>query len=478
MKKSIIKNYLYNSGYQILALLVPLITTPYVSRILGADNIGIYEYVYAISQYFVLFGCIGLNVYGQREIAYCGNDTTRRSKVFFELVILRLITMCLAIVSFTIVAFFSSYRTYYFLSLFTLGASLIDISWLYQGLEEFKITVTRNIIVKLIGVAIIFLFVKSESDLWIYFLSHSLTLFLGNLTLWMHLNKYVDFRIKLNFDIVKHIKGTLILFFPQIAVSVYTILDKTMLGALVNTTQVGYYSQSEKIVKIAMTVVTSMGVVMLPRVSKYYAENNQRAIKESIYKSARFVFFLSLPMVFGIVAVAKFFVPWFYGGGYEPVITLLPIISPVILIIGLSNVLGTQYLIPVQKQKEYTISICCGAITNFILNMILIRYMEAIGASIATVCAEVVVTIVQMNYVKKDFSILKLISQMRNYLVSSIIMFIIVKIIQVKLGMGTISLLTQCIMGVFVYTIMLLILKDAFFKEYLDKLIWRYRSLK
>lgn len=477
-KKSVLKNYIYNSGYQILALIVPLITTPYVSRVLGADNIGIYEYVHSIAQYFILFGCLGLNLYGQREIAYCGDDKNRRSKVFWELLVLRLVTVGIATLGFLILAQFSGYRIYYYYAVSTLVASMIDISWLFQGREEFRVTVIRNTIVKLLGVVIILVFVRSKDDLWIYFMAHCLTMLIGNLTLWVSFRKFVYKKPTGNLEIVHHLKGTLALFAPQIAVSVYTILDKTMLGYFANTTQVGYYSQSEKIVKIAMTIVTSMGVVMLPRVSRLFAENDKEGIQKSIYRSARFVFFMSLPLIFGLIAISKVFVPVFYGPGYDPVIILLPIISPIIMIIGLSNVVGTQYLVPVKKQKEYTTSIICGSIVNFILNLSLIGSLQAIGVSIATVCSELVVTGVQFYFVRKEFSIKKIINQAWIYIVGSAIMLVVVKTIQQFMPINVWSLSIQIVLGAAVYFAFLLIIKDEFVVTQLHKVTLKIKKTK
>ena len=473
MKKSVIKNYFYNSGYQLLALLVPLITTPYVSRVLGADNIGIYEYIYSIGQYFVLFGCLGLNLYGQREIAYCGDNYEKRSTVYSELLIIRAVTMGCAIALYLITAQFSQYKIYYYYSLFTLLASLIDISWLYQGLEDFKVTVLRNATVKILGVIVILTCVKSKNDLWIYFLSHSLTLLVGNATMWFHKRKYVSFHWAISLNIIKHVKGTVSLFIPQIAASVYTVLDKTMLGYFASTTQVGYYSQSEKIVKVAMTIVTSMGAVMLPRVSRLFAEKNEKAIEDSIYKSARFVYFIASPIVFGLIAIVNIFVPWFYGFGYDAVKILIPIISPIIMIIGLSNVVGTQYLVPAKKQKEYTISICCGSAVNLVLNALLIGRYQAIGVSIATVCSECTVTGIQLYFVRKDFSIKKMFAPIWRYLVSASAMFVILRFVQTALPNGVVGIMISCIMGAVIYALILLALKDAFLIEQLNAVFKR-----
>ena len=257
MPKSIVKNYIYNVSYQILLILTPLITTPYVSRVLGSDNVGIFNYTQSIVNYFILFGCIGLNMYGQREIAYCQNDPQKRSRVFWELVLLRLITVSLSLLVYYFgIAAHSPYQEYYLIFLVEIVAAVFDISWFFQGLENFKMVAIRNFIIKLSGVALIFLFVKTKEQLDIYIWCYAATVFLGNLSLWIGLPKLL---VKGGFsfsEMLRHLWPALGMFVPQIAISVYTQLDKTMLGLLSTNSQVGFYSQAEKMSKLTLAIVT------------------------------------------------------------------------------------------------------------------------------------------------------------------------------------------------------------------------------
>ena len=272
-KKSITKNYIYNLSYQILIIFLPLITTPYVSRVLGAENVGIYGYTLSIVTYFVLFGALGISMYAQREIAYVQSDIKERSKIFFEIIIFRFITMFVSIFLYYI--FFvngNNYQNYYFILIMELVSTCFDISWFFQGLEEFKKTVIRNIIVKLISFICILVFVKTKNDLSIYILIYVLSNFIGNMSLWMYLPKYIE-KIKINeLNIFKHLKPTLWLFIPQIAMQIYTVLDKTMIGTIIeDKSEVGYYEQAQKIVKLCLTLVTSLGIVMVPRIANTFA---------------------------------------------------------------------------------------------------------------------------------------------------------------------------------------------------------------
>ena len=472
-QKSVTKNYIYNLTYQILILILPLVTTPYISRILGAQNIGIFSFTTSISAYFILFGSLGIALYGQREIAYVQNNKQEYSKTFFEIVLLRILTIFISLIFFYFVFVIGNndYKIYYKILVLEIVGNCLDISWFFQGLEEFKKTVIRNIFVRIISVLCIFTFVKHEGDLVIYFIIYTLSGILGNCTLWLYLPKYLT---KINIkrlEIFKHLKPTIMLFIPQIAIQVYTLLDRTMLGFLEsNISEVGYYEQSQKIIKILLAVITSMGTVMLPRISNNFANGEKESINEYIKKSFNIVFLLAFPMIFGIIPISQRFVPVFFGDGFEKVGLIMKVISPIILIIGMSNVVGMQYLLPTKRQKEFTISVICGAIINFVLNIILIMQFKSIGASIATVIAEITVVIVQIYFIRKEFDIKNIIKISKNYLISSIIMFIICTIVINFIYSNVISILIGVITGVITYLICLLFLKDRFIIEIINKI--------
>lgn len=471
MKKSVTKNYIYNLTYQILVLILPIITTPYISRVLGAENIGIYSYTISIATYFILFGSLGVAQYGQRQIAYEQKKGKKLSKTFWEIVILRFITMAISMIIF----YFTfvrggQYQVYYKILLLELLANCFDISWFFQGLEEFKKTVTRNTIVKLISVISIFAFVKDSNDLGIYFGIYVLSSLIGNFSLWAYLPKYLKKLKAKQLNVIQHIKPTIGLFIPQIAVQVYTILDKTMIGAIISDkSEVGYYEQAQKIIKILLTVITSLGTVMMPRIANTFASGEKEKINEYMKKSFNMVFLLAFPMIFGIIAVSKAFVPVFFGPGYDKVAILMCVISPIILLIGLSNVTGTQYLLPTKRQKEYTLSVIFGAIINLILNACLIWKYGAIGASIGTVIAELTVTSVQIFFTRNNFHWRDIIKTSFNYLFASLAMFIVCLIIGKYIEKNIISLIVQVIVGGCVYGAVLLILKDNMVTELLDR---------
>ena len=466
----VLKNYVYNLLYQILIIIVPLITTPYLSRVLGAKGIGIFSYTNSIVQYFIVFGCIGLNIYGQREIAYVQHEKEKRDKVFWELVILRIITVSISLILFYFnLSSHGKYASIFFVMCLDIVASMVDISWFFQGIEDFKKIVIRNFIIKIFGVVLIFLFVKTSDDLLLFVLCHSVTLFLGNLSMWAYIPKLVD-EIKINeLEIKKHIRPTVTLFLPQIATSVYTVLDKTMIGFLTGVEEeVAYYEQGQKVVKIVMTLVTSLGTVMMPRIANLFKQNEMEKVNNYLYKSFRFVFFLSFPMMFGLMAVSCNIVPWFFGLGYSKVIPNMMVIAPILVIIALSNIMGTQYLLPTGRQKEFTLSVVTGCVVNFILNLLFIPPFLSVGAAVATVIAEISVTGVQAYCTKRNFKFSQIIINNKHYIISSMLMFYPTYFLANYLQPSIVNTFICVLVGCVIYMGLLFAMKDITLFEVID----------
>ena len=468
-KKSIGKNYIYHVAYEILAIIIPLITTPHLSRVLGAEKIGIYSYTVSIVTYFILFGSLGVAMYGKREIAFAQEDVEKRSKTFFEIFLMRLAALMLSMVLFYLVfCTHGEYRAYYVILLFEIIANVVDISWYFQGLEEFRKTVIRNTLVKVVSLACIFIFVRTQDDLWKYFLIYVLSTLLGNLSLWVYLPKYIKKQKVKNLNIKKHIKPTIMLFIPQIATQIYTVLDKTMIGTIVSDkSEVGYYEQAQKIIKLSLTLATSFGTVMMPRVAATFAEGNKEQIKKYTKTSFSFILALAFPLMLGVCSIANKFVPLFYGDGFEKVSILICVISPILVFIGISNVVGTQYLLPTKQQNKFTISVVTGAVANFILNLILIESYKSIGASIATVIAELAVTTTQLILVRDQIKFKDVIKIGYKYFIAAIIMFGCSMVVSMLINNNLLSIIVQIIVATITYFIALIALRDKFILELL-----------
>ena len=467
-EKSVKKNYLYNLIYQVLTLILPLITTPYISRVLGPHQIGIYSYTNSVVTYFILFGSLGVSLYGQREIAYIGDDVSKRKKTFWEIIFLRFIAIAIsmAIYYFAIVRN-SEYALYYKILGIYLIASALDISWLFQGLEDFKKTVGRNLIVRTTSVILIFMFVKQPEDLTKFLIIYSFADLLGNISLWFYLPKLLRGEKLGKINILRHFIPIIILFIPQIAVRIYNIMDKTMLGKMiVDKAELGNYEESYKIINVLFTIISSLGLVMLPKIASLYNRGEEERLRIYLKKSFNFVFFLTFPMTFGIMAVAKEFIPFFLGAGYDRAVGITQVLAPLLILSGITNVIGTQYMLSVKKHKEYTISILAGLIVNVILNVILIKTHKAVGAAFATIVAQAVVVIVQSLYVRYEMDMKNILKMTYKYFFASIIMFavcyLIGKIMSVN---GIITMCLKTAIGVITYLLVLILLQDSYLKN-------------
>ncbi len=495
-KPSVKKNYFYNLAYQIFLLIIPLATTPYISRVLLPEGVGKYSFSYSLITYFTIFASLGFGYYAQREIAKHQSDLSSQTKDFWEICICRIIPCSISLIVNIFLCIFSVYGDYNILMWIlniNIVAVLFDVAFYYQGNEKFKSIILRNFFIKALALAAVFIFIKSSSDLWIYTLINSLSLLMSTLSMWFPLRKLLV-PVKLNtLKPLSHLKGTLILFLPTIAVSIYTILDKTLIGLLITDTYTyideygvetikkysdlenGFYEQSEKIVKIIMTFITAIGIVMIPRNSNEIAKGNIDKVINNIYKTSNFVLIAGVPMVLGLIIVSDFFVPWFFGDGYEKCSILLKILSPLIFIIGLSNVFGLQFLIPMGRDKQFTIALVVGSITNIILNVIFIKIWWSIGASIATIVAEIFVTATMSFMIRKEVNIFKILVNGWKYYISGAGMFTVLFFVSRFFTPSILSTFLLVIIGIFVYVLSLLLLKD---KTFILVLIYIFKRIK
>ena len=480
MKNSVLRNYIYNLSYQILTLITPFITTPYLSRVLGPDGIGLYSYTTSIVSYFILLASMGVSDYAQREIAYHQNDRYIQSRTFFEVLGIRNVLVVISLVSYYLfLTQVESDHTIYWIQAINIIAVLFDITWFFQGLEEFGKIVARNFLVRIVNIVAIFVFIHNPSDLNLYIFLIGFMNVVSGLSIWLYLPKYLvhverkDIRPFRNFLIIIQ------LFLPQIAIQIYTVLDKTMIGVITaSPAQNGYYEQAEKIVKMTLMVVTSLGTVMIPRIASSYANGDIAMIRHYIMRSYRFVWLVALPMMFGLIGIIDQVIPWFFGTGYGPVGILVKVFSGLLLAIGINNVTGVQFLIPINKQNIFTLTVLIGAVLNFVLNLVLIPIFMSLGAAIASVTAETVIALVQFHFVKEYFSLIDVLSISIKYFLCSLIMFFVLEIVQFLMGYPSsiLSTMSLVLIGCIIYGILLFIWKDSFFLETMEKILGKVRA--
>lgn len=462
----VVRNYLYNAGYQILALITPLITAPYISRTLKPHGVGIYADTSAWIQWFVLIASIGIALYGNREIAYVREDKEKLSRTFWEIQIIKLVMTIVAYVALVIfLKVYTKYTWYIWVQSINVLAATLDISWLYMGIEDFKRTVIRNTGVKILSLVLILSFVKTPNDVALYIFLTGFSVLLGNATLWPRLRIMLT-RVKISsLRPWRHLKPSLALFVPQIATQIYLILNKNMLGIIVNSTAVGYYNNSDSLVKMVLALVTATGTVMLPNMASEFAKGNTDTVNKMLYKSFDFVTFISVAMAFGLAAVGLHGAPYFYGVGYDPVGRAIMIESIIIVIIGWSNVIGVQYLLPTNRVKEYTSSVILGAVVNVVLNYPLMSLWGLNGAMVSTIISELTVTMYQFWSVRKLIDFRIMFKNFPKYLIAGIIMFIPVFKINITVRTSIPSILLEVLLGMGIYVGLQVLLKPTILSD-------------
>lgn len=466
------KNFMYQLLYEVLVIILPFVTSPYIARVIGAEGLGKFSYSYSVAYYFVLFAMLGLKNYGNRAIAQSRDKQDELDETFCNIVTLHIIVSLMCCVAYLVYAFnIKEDRTYAIIQIAYVLSALFDISWFYFGIEKFKLTVLRNTIIKILNVICVFVFVRDGDDIWKYCAIMSIGMLLSQISLWFPLRKYINFvKPKWN-KMVIHIKPLFILFVPAVAISMYKYMDKIMIGTLSDKTQLGYYENAEKVINIPMTIISSFGTVMLPKMSNLAKFEDKKNSERYMRISMRYVMCLAFALAFGLAGVGKVFAPVFWGKEFNISGTIIMGLSITIPFIAFANILRTQYLIPVGKDKEYLVSVICGAIINLVINGLLIPKMGAIGATIGTIFAEVLVCVIQCIAVRKE---LPLITYMKNtfvFVVVGIVMFAVVYSIGDCMKIGILSLVVQVIVGggfygLFTIVYMYIIKEDVFMKMF------------
>lgn len=450
---SIKKNFTYNLLYQLLLIIIPLITTPYIARIIGAEGVGIQSYTYSIVRYFVLFAMLGINNHGNRSIAMARDDKEELSKTFISIYSIQAIISIIMIIIYSIyiIFFVNEYKIIFIIQIIYLIGTFFDINWFFFGMEEFKLTVVRNTIIKIITLMSIFVFVKESNDLYIYSLILAMETLISQLVLWRFLFKKIIF-VKVSFaEIKSNIKPIIILFIPVIAISIYKIMDKIMLGSMSSVVQVGFYENSEKIIAVPMGIITALGTVMLPKMSNLISSGKMEEAKKYVGISLKFAMFISIGAMFGIIGVASNFIPLFLGNKFIECISVVSILSGTIMFIAWANVIRTQILIPRKMDKIYIVSTFLGAVVNMIINILLIPKFGANGAAIATIFAEATVCIYQTIMVRREINILVYLKSNMIFIISAIIMLVLIKWIDVIAINKILTGFIQIIVGGSVY---------------------------
>lgn len=450
---TIARNFIYTTFYKVMRMILPLITIPYVTRALGAEKLGIYDYTYSVVTYFQMFAFLGFENYGSRLIAEHRKDKIEMSRVFSAAYYFQ-IFFCLFALSayvFYLVLFCKENKDIAWIQSLYIIAELFNTSWLYFGLEKFKVTSIVNIIARLVSFVGIFVFVKSRDDLLLYSIFCAGTLLFSSLVLWVGAFKYIKFTKATLKEIWNYGKGSLLLFFPVLVINVYRTMDKIMLGNIVGMSEVSIYSNADKIVEVPYMILASLGVVTLPKMTNFALDGELDKTKYYIKKSMRIIMFMACGMAFGMMGVGKIFAPVFFGEEFIKSGVLIMVIAPHVIFRGNANVVRNQYLLPQKRDKDYIVSIVIGAIINFVFNSIFIPLWGAVGAACATLLAESFVALYQIFICRKEIPVVRYTTSNLFFIVAGLIMFVPVYIYGNDHAASILTLVIQVVMGMLIY---------------------------
>ncbi|MDT2704293.1 oligosaccharide flippase family protein [Enterococcus dongliensis] len=396
--KNVAKNFFYQSIFQVAKIIIPIVTIPIVSNALGPKGIGIYNYTFSIAQYFVLFAGLGVTIYGNREIALAWNKGKMGlSKTFWEIFTFKAIITLGVLLLYIILSFFLKEKIFLYVQALTILAVFFDISWFFMGIEDFKKTSMSNLGVQILTFILIILFIKDESDAIKYTLIQGLGLLLSQVIVWMFIPKYIQlFKVSIKSSL-KHLKGSFEFFIPQVAIILYTNLNKTILGAVLGSAAVGYFTNSLQINTVFISVITTLDLVLLPYMTGLFAKKDTDRIVQTMEKTVHLQLFFSIPIMFGMLTVYDKLIPWFFGSKFIYINNVIPYFTILVVIIPLGLSVSRQYLMPVGHIKEYNKSVIIGAIINIVSNLILLPTVGFFGVVISNILAEFFVTFVRTS---------------------------------------------------------------------------------
>lgn len=481
-QKSLKLNFIMNSILTMSSFVFPIITFPYVSRTLLAEGVGRVSFATSVISYFLMIAQLGIPTYGVRVCAQVRDNKELLSKtvheIFFINIFMTIISYCALIVMVIAVPRFSSDKMLYFIVSFNILFNTIGMEWLFKALEQYSYITIRSIIFKFIALLGMLLLIHQPDDYYVY---AGLTIFASSgssILNFIRVGKYISFHKFENYDLKKHMKGILIFFSMSCATTIYTNLDSVMLGFMMTDTDVGYYVTSIKIKNILASVVSSLGVVLLPRMS-YYIQNNMKTEFEAIIKKAiNFVFVVSCPLVVYFTLFSKECVLFLAGNGFENSILPMQIIMPTLLFIGLTNIMGIQVLVPLGQEKKVLYSEIVGAFVDFVFNLIFIPIYGCAGAAMGTLLAEVSVFVFQFFVLKSSIKdSFKSVSYVK--IITALIISVIVSIWAKLLPFGDFLILVISALCYFVaYGVVLLLLREKFVVSTIKPYIERLRKKK
>lgn len=458
----LVKNYFYNVLYQVFILVVPLVTAPYLARVLGANGNGTFSYVQSTATLISTMAMLGIFAYGNRQIAYFRDNRVRLTTTYNQIMSARLVlTLLSTVLYFAIVIIIGKYTTYFFIYYTYVLAYGVDVTWLYVGIEDMKWAVIKNTVTKLFSIIGIFTLVHSTNDLGVYVLIQGLSILISNVLAYSQVGRYVG---KFAFDfshLVQDLKGSAILFLPSVAATIYLQCDKILIELITGATnQVSYYDYSEKIITIPLAFITVISTVMMPRIANEFKKNNTAHIEMLLSKVSAISFFAAFPMMFGLIAVAGSLVPWYLGPDFQPTAAAIMMIAPIIVANTISGISGSQYFTATNQIRILLTSQVSAAVGNVVLNLILVPRFGFYGSAVATVVTSYVCAGIQWYYLRQQIKLPGLGTETTKSLIASLIMFVSIWVTTSGWSSTPATTFFQVIIGLFVYLIVSILLHN------------------
>lgn len=455
MNKKLFSNLIYQFIYQVTIIVLPIVTIPIVSHSLGVEGIGTYNYIMSIISYFVLTAGLGLSTYGIREIASSKGDKAELSNKFWELEFFNIFVASIVIILYiAFVVLFIEKKLFFIVGGITLLATLFDISWFYYGIQDFKQITVINILIKILSFLSIFFFINKKDDLIIYFFIQGVSVLISNISLWYFLRTKIIWIKPKREMVMRHLNPALHYFIGKISITLYTTLNKTLLGVLGTTILVGLYTNSLQLVTIFVTLIGTLDTVLLPHMTNLYSKNDHRKMIELMEKSINLQLYISIPLSFGIIATNRSVIPWFFGKDFLFLEKTVPFLAPLVVIMPLGISIVRQYLMPQNKIKQFNISVIIAGIVSVVLNLTLIPIFNIWGVIISTLVSETLVTLIRLIDLLKNtefkFNVLDIIL----YVFSGGVMLYVLNILTNNWQPSIKTTLYQAIIGFFTYLLL------------------------
>lgn len=469
---SVKKNLFFQVGYQFLIFLIPLIVAPYLTRTLGSGGLGNYSYVNTFVSYAGLIANLGIATYGQRLIASVRNDKNLLRKSFWSLYYLHLFSSIIALLFYYLIIVFigNNSKMPMIQGIFVI-AMAFDVTWFFYGLEDFKSVVLKNGLIKCLECLLIFSFIRHESDIYLYSLIMSASTLLGFLIMLPQAFKVAPpIKVSLN-DITEHLIPVLLLFVSVVAVTIYTVFDKTLLGWLISNESVAYYEYSAKIVEIPKQLLNALGMVILPRACYAFSQGKDGDQKYFFDISTFLTCMFGSAFTFGLSAISDKFTLLYYGDGFVECGKAIMAMSPLIIVVLLGNAYRTVYIIPAKQDKQLTICLVLSSVINIVLSMIFIPIWGLYGAIIGTLSAEIFGLVFQATYCSKYVSFNVVLFRLIPFLIIGFIMYSIISIMDSFLNVSLGSLAAEILTGAIVYVSLSLLCTKFCFKNEWESLI-------